>query len=163
MTITTRHPESRFGVPVVLGDDGEPLTGGSGVKAVLARLGWDHATAAAKLGVSVRTVRGWLYEDRQPETRCLNVVGMRRLSARLETETRVLFDREQFVELFERGDGFAQERGILFMMGIADPRIIEGDEAMLSLRLTDADGVVVEHALRVVLTTSTLPDLAELD
>ncbi len=97
------------------------------------------------------------------EARCVNSEQVGRLSARLETVDRVIFDRDTFVDLSEREDGFAQVLALFFPLDAGDPSILEGKQAQLSLRLTDGDDVVVERVVRVVLTSSTLGDLPEPD
>jgi hypothetical protein len=72
--ITTRHAASSYGIPVILDGRGRPMDYATGLKAVFEHLGWDYPTAAGRLDVSVRTVRGWLYEGRTPEVRCLNAL-----------------------------------------------------------------------------------------
>jgi|SRR6185312_9329817 len=78
MTITTRHPAADPpGTPVILGDDGRPLDPAAGLRAVLARLGWDRRRLAAETGCSVRTVEGWFQgrlRGRPVEARVLNVL-----------------------------------------------------------------------------------------
>jgi hypothetical protein len=74
MTITTRHPESSYGVPVILDDAGNPLDYPAGLRLAFARLAWSKAEVAAQCNVSPRTVEGWLH-GRQPEARCLNVLA----------------------------------------------------------------------------------------
>lgn len=98
------------------------------------------------------------------EARCIDIDGAVRLATRLETDTRILTDSAQFLDaVVERGDGFFEQRGVFVPLPTTDRRLVEGHEALLTVRLTDADRVVVEHRVRVVLTSSTLPDLAELD
>lgn len=60
MTITTRHPASKYGVPVVLNDAGQPLEPTDGLRACMSRLDWANRTLAEKCGVSVRAVENWL-------------------------------------------------------------------------------------------------------
>lgn len=59
MTITTSHPASSYGLPVILTDGGEPLDYADGIRAIRDRLGWTTAEMASRAGVSPRTVEGW--------------------------------------------------------------------------------------------------------
>jgi DNA-binding transcriptional regulator YiaG len=59
MQITTKHPSSSYGRPVILADDGSPMDEGPGIKALRARLGWSTQQLADACGVSRRTVEGW--------------------------------------------------------------------------------------------------------
>lgn len=98
------------------------------------------------------------------EARCIDIDGPVRLSTRLETATRILTDSGQFLDALEaREDGFIAQRGVYMPIPSTDPRLVEGDEAQFTVRLTDASGVVLTHSVRVTLTLGTLPDLAELE
>lgn len=59
MTITTDHPASSYGRPVVVHDDGAVLDQVPGLRAVLGRLGWTQAVLAERTGFSLRAVQGW--------------------------------------------------------------------------------------------------------
>ncbi len=97
------------------------------------------------------------------EARCIDIDGNVRLSTRLETATRILVDSAQFLDsLEERADGYIQQRGVFVVLASIHPSVVEGDEAQLTVRLTDAEGVVLEHSVRVILTAGTLPDLPEI-
>jgi DNA-binding transcriptional regulator YiaG len=75
--VTTNHPASSYGVPVFLGDDGEPMTYRDGVKALRHRFGWSVAQLGEACGVSARTVEGWesIQTPRMPTVKALNVMG----------------------------------------------------------------------------------------
>jgi hypothetical protein len=60
VTITTRHPASRHGIPVILDDTGAVLEPLAGLRACMQALDWDKHVLAVKCGVSVRTAEGWL-------------------------------------------------------------------------------------------------------
>ena len=60
MRITTRHPASKHGVPVILDDRNRPIALALGIRVAMEALGWDKATTADRTGTSVRTVEGWL-------------------------------------------------------------------------------------------------------
>lgn len=76
MQITTKHSASSYGVPVILDDRGRLVDYHAGIRLAMERLGWDRATLAEKVNVSVSTVNGWLApgQARMPEVRCLNVL-----------------------------------------------------------------------------------------
>ena len=59
MTVTTKHPSSSYGQPVILADDGSVMDYAPGVKAIRAKRGWSTQQLAAVCGVSRRTVEGW--------------------------------------------------------------------------------------------------------
>lgn len=73
MKITTDHPASRFGRPVVVAD-GRVLGHPEGLLAVRERLGLTTAQIAAACGKSVRTAEGW-FQGRAVPTECLIVLG----------------------------------------------------------------------------------------
>jgi hypothetical protein len=96
------------------------------------------------------------------ETRCVNVQRPVTVHARLETKSRLLFDREQTVILDPRSDGYARKVPVVFPVSAPGPFFdFEGAEAQLAVRLTDADGVVVQEQLRLRLTFDALDDLPE--
>ncbi len=97
------------------------------------------------------------------EARCISAEGLARLNARLEIDEAVIFDRDSFIQLDEREDGFAQELALIYELSGAAPSELDGREAQLSLSLTDSEGVEVERVVRVTLTTSSLGDLPEPD
>jgi len=98
------------------------------------------------------------------EARCVDSTRPLRLAARMETADRVLFDRQMFVNLTDREDGFAQQSALFFRLELIEPDVFDGAEVQLDLRLTDTNaGVVVEHTVRLTLTTSALGDLPEPD
>ncbi len=74
MKITTRHPSSSYGVPVILDDEGRVMDYAEGVMALRKALGLSAADLAAQCGVSVHTVYGWQV-GRMPEVAALNVMG----------------------------------------------------------------------------------------
>jgi DNA-binding XRE family transcriptional regulator len=57
--ITTDHPLSSYGIPVILDDAGQPLDYGPGLRAVRARLGLSVDQVGAAVGKSGRTVESW--------------------------------------------------------------------------------------------------------
>jgi DNA-binding transcriptional regulator YiaG len=74
MKITTRHPSSHYGVPVILDDAGKPMDYRPGVKAARERLGLSLEALGAACGVSGRTVMGWEYGRPVPAA-ALNVLA----------------------------------------------------------------------------------------
>jgi hypothetical protein len=67
MRITTRHPASAHGVPVILDDRGRLVDQVPGLVAVLARLGWSRAEFAERCGLKPRTVEQWFqFVDGKP-------------------------------------------------------------------------------------------------
>ena len=66
MTITTEHPASSYGVPVILADDGTIIDTGTGIRAVRESLNLSRDQFAAALRISKRTVEAWEYGRAQP-------------------------------------------------------------------------------------------------
>lgn len=76
MKITTRHPASSYGIPVILNDLGIPMDYPDGVKAVLKRLRWTSRVAAEKSGITKRTVDAYRQGTLTPPSAAfLNVLG----------------------------------------------------------------------------------------
>ena len=82
MQITTRHPASKFGYPVILvgSTNDVVLDQVHGLSEVLARLKWSRAHLADMCGVSPRTVEQWFQlVDGKPRrtipAACLNVLA----------------------------------------------------------------------------------------
>lgn len=73
MKITTQHPSSSYGHPVILDDHGQPMDYGDGIRAVRQRLDLTRDALARLCGVSRRTVEGW-EQDRIPSAAALNVM-----------------------------------------------------------------------------------------
>ena len=71
MKITTNHPASSYGVPVILDDDGTEMDYKEGVIALKAHLGLSLTTLAAAIGVSRATVADWTYGRNCPSARSL--------------------------------------------------------------------------------------------
>ncbi len=59
MQITTAHPSSSYGIPVILSDSGDVLDSAPGVRLLRSNLGLSTAALAAHCGVSRRTIEGW--------------------------------------------------------------------------------------------------------
>jgi len=73
MKITTRHPASSYGMPVII-DGGHVVDYAAGIKAIRAKLGWGTQQLADVCGVSRRTVEGWEM-GRPPTAAALNVMA----------------------------------------------------------------------------------------
>jgi DNA-binding transcriptional regulator YiaG len=71
--ITTEHPASSYGQPVILIDD-ELQDYAPGIQAIRRELKLSCAELGEKLGVSGRTIEGW-EQGRLPETRALNALA----------------------------------------------------------------------------------------
>jgi len=74
MKVTTNHPSSSYGQPVIVADDGAVMDYATGIKAIRAKLGWTTQQLADTCGVSRRTVEGW-ESGRMPEAKALNVMA----------------------------------------------------------------------------------------
>jgi DNA-binding transcriptional regulator YiaG len=75
MKITTDHPTSSYGIPVILDDSGEPMDYAPGIKAVRAALGLSTTQLAEACGKSRRTVEDWEQGRRMAPTESLNVMA----------------------------------------------------------------------------------------
>ena len=73
MKITTNHPASSHGIPVILDDYGQPMDLSHGIIAFMAVTQTSAKCLANKCGVSIRTVEGWR-QGRQPKANALNVM-----------------------------------------------------------------------------------------
>ena len=76
MKVTTDHPSSRYGMPVILDDADQPLDYAPGVRAVRAALGVSTAAIAEATGKSRRTVEDWEQGRFLPTAAALNVLGV---------------------------------------------------------------------------------------
>lgn len=59
MKITTDHPSSCYGIPVILDDSGQPMDYPDGIQAVRKRLGLSTTQLGQAVGKSRRTVENW--------------------------------------------------------------------------------------------------------
>lgn len=75
MKITTEHPASSYGIPVILDDDGNPTDYADGVKLLRDRLGLNTAELGATVGVSRRTVENWEQGRNQPSAPALKLMA----------------------------------------------------------------------------------------
>lgn len=74
MKVTTNHPSSSYGMPVILADDGALMDYAAGIKAIRRRAGLTTQQLADACGVSRRTVEGW-EQGRMPSAAALNVMA----------------------------------------------------------------------------------------
>lgn len=94
--------------------------------------------------------------------RCLNTDFPVTIAAQLSTRTRAnVFNRTTTIILTPRSDGFAQ--GVAIFALTVTGFDLEDAEANLRVRLTDVDQATTSHALRVILTSSLLDDLPDVD
>jgi DNA-binding XRE family transcriptional regulator len=75
MTITTNHPRSSYGIPVILDDDGQLLDYGPGVRAIREKLLLTRQELADKTGFSIRTIEAVEVSRLSPSARLLNAMG----------------------------------------------------------------------------------------
>ncbi len=73
--VTCDHPQSSYGVPVILDGLGNPLDYTEGVRAAKDWLGLGNRELGVACGVSERTVEGWL-NGRMPTIAALNMLGL---------------------------------------------------------------------------------------
>jgi DNA-binding transcriptional regulator YiaG len=74
MQVTTNHPASSYGQPVILADDGSVMDYAPGIKAIRAKTGMSTQQLAEAVGVSRRTVEGWEM-GRMPSTLALRAMS----------------------------------------------------------------------------------------
>ena len=79
MTITTNNPASRYGMPVILDDDGSVIGSvmdyADGIRAIRRHCALSTAELGAICGVSRRTVEGWEC-GRTPSAAALNAIAL---------------------------------------------------------------------------------------
>jgi hypothetical protein len=73
ISITTRHPASQHGQPVIL-IDGQLVDPGEGFDICLTRLGWSSNEAAEKIGRVVNNIRIWRRGIKPAPAYALNVL-----------------------------------------------------------------------------------------
>ena len=74
MRVTTEHPASTYGKPVIISDKGSVMDYASGTKAVRAKLKLTTKELADACNVSRRTVEGW-EQGRPIDAAALNVMA----------------------------------------------------------------------------------------
>lgn len=75
MKITHDHPASKYGMPVILDDDGSVMDYGAGIRAIRDRLDLSTRDIAAIVGGSPRTVEGW-EQGFMPRAQALNALSL---------------------------------------------------------------------------------------
>ncbi len=98
------------------------------------------------------------------ETRCLSTRAPMSLAARLETKSRGDVFNVTTAPIFffrPRSDGYDERLGIQIPIDNPPYFDLEDAEANFHVTMTDADGVSASHTVRVVLTSSDVPDLPE--
>ncbi len=99
------------------------------------------------------------------EALCVNANDAATVHARLVAKKRgLVFDSGLRVFLDPGDDGYLQRTALAFPVQSPGPFFdLEGDDADLSVTLTDGDGVTVSTQVRVTLTFAPLQDLADLN
>jgi hypothetical protein len=97
------------------------------------------------------------------ETRCIDASHPVIVRARMETPERMpVFDLGQSVIMSQRRDGFAERLYVTFPVTSPPPYFdLQDAESNLRVTVTDVDGVVATETLRLKLTFTPIPDLAE--
>lgn len=75
MQITTRHPASKYGHPVILNDAGTVLDSKDGLFLAMETLGWSRADLAEKTGISKRTIENYFLDRGKVQVHVLNVLS----------------------------------------------------------------------------------------
>lgn len=75
MRVTTDHPSSSYGQPVILDDAGQLMDYPAGIRAIRLLLADTQAEFAARLGVSKRAVESWEGGQRIPSAKTLNAIN----------------------------------------------------------------------------------------
>ena len=76
MKITCNHPSSSYGVPVILGDDNQPMNYPDGLKEALRRIGWKRRRFAEECGVQPRSLEKYfLAKGPLPTAKMLNILA----------------------------------------------------------------------------------------
>ena len=75
MRVTTNHPASCYGFPVILDDNGEVMDYPEGVKAIRKLVGMNTTKLGELCGASRRTVENWEGGRFPPPANALNVMA----------------------------------------------------------------------------------------
>jgi len=98
------------------------------------------------------------------EARCLDTSGTVTLRARLETSSRLLFNRDRVVTLRPEADGYLRAYSLSYSVGGSRPYFdLTNAEANLTLTLFDSTGAQVSTAVRLILGFDPLPDIPPVD
>ena len=76
MRTTCNHPQSSYGIPVILADDGSVMDYGPGLTAALAKIGWSRADFAAHCGYSTARSVEKFWQGVVPPAATLNMLGV---------------------------------------------------------------------------------------
>lgn len=75
MKVTTNHPKSHRGIPVVLDDEGKVIPHHRAIKLVIERASITPAQFALGAGISLSAVNAYLYRNAKIPARVMNVLG----------------------------------------------------------------------------------------
>lgn len=81
MRVTTNHPCSSYGQPVILDDNCQVMDYAPGIKAIRKKAGMTTQQFADEIGVSRRTVEGW-ESGRMPSTLALRALAFQSVTDR---------------------------------------------------------------------------------
>lgn len=76
MKITTNHPTSSYGIPVIIDDAGNPMDYSAGVKAIRKKLKLNTKDFGDLIGYSGRTVEDWEQGRAVPGKPALILMGL---------------------------------------------------------------------------------------
>lgn len=76
MRITCNHPQSSYGIPIILADGGEVMDYGPGLTATLQKLGWSRADFASHCGYSGPRSVEKFWQGGAPPAATLNMLGV---------------------------------------------------------------------------------------
>jgi len=75
MKITCNHTASKYGIPVILDDYGNPYRYEIGVEKALEAIGWSMRRAAREAGYATEEGVHWVIAMKEPSIPVLNVIG----------------------------------------------------------------------------------------
>ena len=76
MKITCNHPQSSYGLPIILADGGEVMDYGPGLTAALQKLGWSRADFASHCGYQGPRSVEKFWQGAAPPAATLNMLGV---------------------------------------------------------------------------------------
>lgn len=96
------------------------------------------------------------------EASCIDTTRLVDIRVRVETATRLLFDETATLFLTPQSDGYARVFDLPFpVLGPGPFFEFEGADALVTVALTDGNGLVLEEQVRPVLTFDVPPDVAD--
>lgn len=96
------------------------------------------------------------------QARCLDATAPILVHSVMDSTTRFLFEDSRLLQFRTRDDGFAEYKFLqLAVEGFGPFDDLQGQEANLSVTLTDADGTTAREEVRLRLTFTPIPDLPE--